>query len=764
MAFDAGSVVGRVDLKTGDFTMNSDKVIGKTHSMTKSMFTAQAAWASFQKVLNFVTGTLKDSVKLWTDHEAVVAQTEAVIKSTGGAAGLTAKQIGDLASGFSRATTYVNDTVQSAENLLLTFTSIGGSVIPDATQIVLDMSTALGQDLKSSAIQVGKALQDPVLGVSALRRVGVNFNQAQQDVIKNLVDTGRAAEAQAMIMRELQSEFGGSAAAVRNTFGGALKALKNQVDDTKKAFGAYIAAAGKPFVENLIQGAKGIEDWLKSAQGLEVISDIVGGVAAAFEVIRQIVEPIINAVWPELVKIGKEIELQFTKIFGKGQEAAGIFTILAGVSKVVALALTVVAKVIQFTIMSIGDFINAIKLSIQGVRALIDAISHMGDPRYAVKALEAANSAAEAWKMLIVHQALGIQDIARTAVYGVKDIIETSEASGKQMAINVTAAFQKTKTGIVKSMTEVSREVPEQYRKISETIAQQTENDRKLLEQWTEIQKAIGESDLETKLRQIREQGDAYKKAGADKAAVDKWVASESAKAAKDTKTAWQQAFDEVSGTINDVASLVSSTWGQVSDIWNQAIDNQQVALDNDYQTRKAYIEANVTDEQDRTTQLETLEAEYNKKKAEISKQQFYAQQASAVANVVFATGQAIMQSFAQWGWPLGLIGAGLATALGAVQIGLILSQQPPAFAAAQGGDLPRDAWTMVGERGKELAYLPRNTHVFTNAETEGILSGGGLGRQASVIFNGDINQDVDIDRAAAHMAAELDRALRSAA
>ena len=62
----------------------------------------------------------------------------------------------------------------------MTFTKIGQDIFPDATRIVLDMSQALGQDLKSSAVQVGKALQDPILGVSALRRVGVNFSDSQQ--------------------------------------------------------------------------------------------------------------------------------------------------------------------------------------------------------------------------------------------------------------------------------------------------------------------------------------------------------------------------------------------------------------------------------------------------------------------------------------------------------------------------------------------------------------------------------------------------------
>lgn len=148
-------------------------------------------------------------------------------------------------------TTYSDEQILSAENLLLTFTKINKDIFPDTTKIVLDMSTALGQDLKSSAIQVGKALQDPILGVTALRRVGVNFSEAQAKVIKNLVETGKSAEAQALIMKELQTEFGGSAEAAGKTFAGSLKRLSNQLDDVKERIGLLIVQAITPLVTSL---------------------------------------------------------------------------------------------------------------------------------------------------------------------------------------------------------------------------------------------------------------------------------------------------------------------------------------------------------------------------------------------------------------------------------------------------------------------------------------------------------------------------------
>jgi hypothetical protein len=99
------------------------------------------------------------------------------------------------------------------------------------------MSTALGTDLKSASIQVGKALQDPILGITALRRVGVNFNEEQQELIKTMVETGDVIGAQKYILQELATEFGGSALAASRTFEGQTIQLKNEIGNLGEAIG-----------------------------------------------------------------------------------------------------------------------------------------------------------------------------------------------------------------------------------------------------------------------------------------------------------------------------------------------------------------------------------------------------------------------------------------------------------------------------------------------------------------------------------------------
>lgn len=215
-----------------------------------------------------VIGFGVSSVKAFQDSQDKIAQTNAVLKSTHGIAGMSADAVTKLATALEAQTKFSDEDVRSVENLLLTFTSLNKKIFPQATKTVLDMATALGEDTKSASIQLGKALQDPILGVTALRRVGVNFNSAQQEVIANLVNTGHTAKAQALIMKELTKEFGGSAEAAGGTLSGAMAKLKNQLNNVQESIGGLIAAGLNPLLQKLL-------DWFYRVGGVNGVMQIL---------------------------------------------------------------------------------------------------------------------------------------------------------------------------------------------------------------------------------------------------------------------------------------------------------------------------------------------------------------------------------------------------------------------------------------------------------------------------------------------------------
>lgn len=167
------------------------------------------------------------------EAQLVGAQTAAVLESTGGAANVTATEIEKLAGALSAKTGVDDEAIQSGQNMLLTFTKIrnevgaGNAIFDQATQATLDLSVAMGKDMQSSAILVGKALNDPIKGMSALSKAGIQFTEEQKESIKTMVESGNAMGAQKMILKELETQFGGSAVAAGTTLTGSINKAKN---------------------------------------------------------------------------------------------------------------------------------------------------------------------------------------------------------------------------------------------------------------------------------------------------------------------------------------------------------------------------------------------------------------------------------------------------------------------------------------------------------------------------------------------------------
>lgn len=159
------------------------------------------------------------AVQAAEDAAKVTGQTDAVIKSMGLSASVTGDQIAGLAEKLSLKAGIDDELIQSGANVMLTFRSVAqtagqtGGVFDRATAAALDMSVALGTDMNSAAMMVGKALNDPVAGLTALRRSGIQFTDQQEDQIRAMTAAGDVAGAQAIMLRELEAQFGGSAAA-----------------------------------------------------------------------------------------------------------------------------------------------------------------------------------------------------------------------------------------------------------------------------------------------------------------------------------------------------------------------------------------------------------------------------------------------------------------------------------------------------------------------------------------------------------------------
>lgn len=189
------------------------------------------------KSVSAAYGFLKDSIKLTNEQVKAETKLAAVLKATGHAAGLSFTQMTDYAAALQKVTTFGDEATIGGMALLATFKNIRGGVFERTTKAMLDMSTVMDQDLKSSAIQLGKALNDPVKGLAALSRVGVTFTAEQEAMVESMIEANDIIGAQNIILNELESQFGGAAEAMRTNFEGALQGVKNSFGDLREAIG-----------------------------------------------------------------------------------------------------------------------------------------------------------------------------------------------------------------------------------------------------------------------------------------------------------------------------------------------------------------------------------------------------------------------------------------------------------------------------------------------------------------------------------------------
>lgn len=219
----------------------SGRIKSRMSGVLREVFAPVAGLAAGAGIVEFFKGAI-DEAEQAAKVSAITAQ---LIKSTGGAANLSAKQVGDLATSMEKYAAIDDEVVQAGENILLTFRGVrnevgaGNDIFTRATKASLDLSTVLDGDLKTSALQLGKALQDPVLGMTALRRAGVNFTAAQKEQVKAFVASNDLLSAQKLILSEVEHQVGGAAGANAT----ALDRMKVSFKDFEEAVGVGAAPA-----------------------------------------------------------------------------------------------------------------------------------------------------------------------------------------------------------------------------------------------------------------------------------------------------------------------------------------------------------------------------------------------------------------------------------------------------------------------------------------------------------------------------------------
>lgn len=387
-----------------------------------------------------VAGFLAQSINLFDKQAQSIAQVEAGLKSTNGVAGHTSEALQVMASDLQNLSTIGDEEIlQKVTANLLTFTNVANEQFPRAQQAILDMSVRLGTDLKSSALQAGKALNDPIKGATALAKSGIQFSESQKLMIKSLVETGKTAAAQNIILGELEKQFGGSAAAAAKAGLGPIKQFNNSMGDMMETVGGAVLPTLTVFVgkitnlfkrfdalsistkKNIIQiglfaaaigpalkivslAISGYKTWLGITTALRIASlKLTLGIARLNVVL--LANPI-GATVAVLVAMAGAMVLAYRNSQRLKAQIAGLTAVFWEMGKIVSDVFTKFSK--GFGELTKGNFKTALVLFAQGSKELI--------PSFSAEGSRLAGAYSKGYKDKIASEAAGMQAEAIKAV------------------------------------------------------------------------------------------------------------------------------------------------------------------------------------------------------------------------------------------------------------------------------------------------------------------------------------------------------------
>jgi hypothetical protein len=177
------------------------------------------------------------------------------------------------------ATGVDDEIIKSTQAKLLTFKNLAqtaddvGGAMDRATLAAIDLAAAGFGEAEQNAVQLGKALQDPVKGITALGRAGVTFTEQEKAKIAELVKSNQMLEAQDMILSAIETQVGGTAEA---TATGSARMTA--------AFGEMAESLGTallPLFEQLVPLVTGFFDWIGKNSG---VVTVLAGIFAALAV------------------------------------------------------------------------------------------------------------------------------------------------------------------------------------------------------------------------------------------------------------------------------------------------------------------------------------------------------------------------------------------------------------------------------------------------------------------------------------------------
>jgi len=226
--------------------------------MAKNVLGNISPWAALGAAVVATTKYLLDASKAAAESNQISAKQNAILEATGYAANIASVELAGMASEMSKLSGIDDELITSSQSMMLTFRNIGREEFPRAMQAAIDLSTTFG-GLEQSSMQLGKALNDPIKGVTALAKSGVTFSEEQKKQIENFTKTNQLAKAQAIILAEVENQVGGTAKAINDAGDGSAR-LNVSLGNLSESIGQSVLPAQRSWNDALTTTAENLTE------------------------------------------------------------------------------------------------------------------------------------------------------------------------------------------------------------------------------------------------------------------------------------------------------------------------------------------------------------------------------------------------------------------------------------------------------------------------------------------------------------------------
>jgi hypothetical protein len=213
--------------------------------------TAIAGAFAVRTVVDF----FKDAVQEATAAEEAMSKFTIMLRATNGEAGISKERIEHFATEMQKLTRFTDDETIAAAAMLMRFKSLQEDGFERTLKVSADMTSMWGGDLSSSAMQLGRALENPEHGTRILMMAGVKLDEEQRKQIKTFQMLGETAKAQELILGLLEERFSGAAEELDKNFTGSVMRVNQQLSDVKEEIGNSLLPVLQSLVPTLETGA-----------------------------------------------------------------------------------------------------------------------------------------------------------------------------------------------------------------------------------------------------------------------------------------------------------------------------------------------------------------------------------------------------------------------------------------------------------------------------------------------------------------------------